>query len=392
MRLRVARVVLPDRVADDVVVTIHGGRIERIGAGDREPPASHAYANATLLPGVIDVHVHGSGGWRIGADGSQDEAVAGMRRSLAASGVTAFLPTIGTTTDDVTLAALDSIARAVSEDALAAAGARVLGSHLEGPYLNPKRKGAMRADLMRLPEPTHFESLWQAARGTLRYLTLAPELPGAEPLVATLREREVFVSAGHTDALAAQMLHAFDRGVQGVTHLFNAMRGLHHREPGVAGAALVRDDVWVELIGDGIHVHPDVMRLVFRQKGANRVAIVSDTGRYAGMPSGTYEEPHRTVVVDGMRCAYPDGTLAGSASPMNRNLQLLHHELGLPWTDIAVMTAANPAAMLGLQDRIGSIEVGKDADLVVLDDTGTVALTLVRGDVAYDAKEEVRPT
>lgn len=391
--IRAARVVLTDDVVLDAVVTIENGKITQIASAEPGREVSLDLPSATLLPGVIDVHVHGSGGWRIGSGDNQDRELAGMRRALAGNGVTGFLPTIATASDQVTTEALDSVRRAMevpSDDG--AYGAMVLGSHLEGPYLNPKRKGAMQPEFIRLPDRTHFERLSQASGGTLEYLTMAPELPGASALIESVRERGVFVSAGHTDATADETHRAFAQGVQGVTHLFNAMRGLHHREPGVVGAALAAPSAWVELIGDGIHVHPDVMRLAIAVKGSKRVVIVSDAGRYAGLPPGRYEEAHRTVIVDGLRCTLPDGTLAGSASPMNRNLMLLHHELGLPWTAVAAMTATNPASMLGIEQETGSLGVGKRADLIALDDHGRVLLTLVRGRIAHRADEPAQST
>jgi N-acetylglucosamine-6-phosphate deacetylase len=390
LRLRVGRIALPDGVLEDGVVSVRDGRIAEIAPAGAGAVATHHFPHAVLLPGAIDVHVHGCGGWRIGAEEAQDEALDGMGRALARTGVTSFLPTIATTLDEIAKDALRAIARRMRDQAGASPprGAHVVGSHLEGPYLNPRRKGAMREDRMRAPDLAHFETLWTASEGTVRYLTLAPELDGAERLVQRLRELGVFVSAGHTDALASQLHTAIAFGVQGVTHLFNAMRGLHHREPGVVGAALAAPDLWIELIGDGVHVHPDVMRLVLRLKGPERVAIVSDTGRYAGMPSGRYEEPERTIVVDDVRCSFPDGTLAGSASPMHRNLLLLHRDLGLGWSEIARISAANPATMLGIDGDTGRIEAGKLADLIVLGDDGQIHLTLVRGRPAYVREEE----
>lgn len=394
LTIRAARITLPNNVLEDGIVSIRNGRIESITPAAEAAAGtiySFSFPRATLLPGAIDLHVHGSSGWRIGSGAPQEEVLVGMSQSLARSGVTAFLPTIATATDEILTETVKSVARLIQTQNknIRLSGAEILGSHLEGPYLNPRRKGAMRADLMQLPNQDHFELFWEASEGTIRYLTLAPELPGAQVLVHQLVERNIFVSAGHTDALASQMYQAFAEGVKGITHLFNAMRGLHHREPGVVGAALNASEVWVELIGDGIHVHPTVMRLAIELKGTAQVAIVSDAGRYAGQASGAYVEKDRTVIVEGVRCSFPDGTLAGSASPMNRNLMLLHRELGLSWPEIARMTAVNPAIMLGIESRKGSLEVGKEADIIVLDDTGNIQLTLVRGQIAYTANEEV---
>jgi len=391
-------VVLERAVLHDAVVVVADGRIESIGplgtTLDTGLPTLR-FPTGTLLPGMIDIHVHGHGGWRIGADEQPEDSVRGMAHALAATGVTGFLPTIATATDDVTRAALAAIG-SLSEDVVHGGsrgastpqrGARIFGSHLEGPYLNPVRKGAMRADLMRRPEVAHFTRLWEAAQGTVRYLTLAPELEGAGALIDHLVKEGVVVSTGHTDATAAQTHDAFARGVRSVTHLFNAMRGLHHREPGVVGAALTAGAHMVEVIADGVHVHPDVLRIAIAAKGVSRVTVVSDTGRYAGMPSGTYHETERTIVVDGVRCAYPDGTLAGSASPMHRNVALLRDAVGCSWTEIAAMTATNPAELLGIGHRTGRIAVGHDADLFVLNDRDVPACTLVRGTLVHQVAD-----
>ncbi len=391
--VRAGRVVLERDVLRDGVVVVEDGRISAVApsaAGLAAGLPTLDFPTGTLLPGMIDLHVHGHGGWRVGSEDAPAEAVRGMRRALAATGVTGFLPTIATASDEVMLDAVRAVAEQTDRRVLGEpegvggapdpdGGARVLGSHLEGPYLNPVRKGAMRGDLMRRPDVAHFERAWEASEGTVRYLTLAPELDGADELIDHLVARGIVVSAGHTDATAAQTRDAFARGVRSVTHLFNAMRGLHHREPGVVGAALTSGAPMVELIADGVHVHPDVLRLAIAAKGADRVVVVSDTGRYAGMASGTYEEPGRTVVVDGVRCAYPNGTLAGSASPMHRNVALLRDAVGRTWPEIAAMTATNAAALLGLGHRTGRIAKGLDADLFVLDDGGDVSCTLVRG-------------
>ena len=171
------------------------------------------------------------------------------------------------------------------------------------------------------------------------------------------------------------------------TYLFNAMRGIHHREPGVAGAALAHPQVWVELIGDGIHVDPAVMRLAIRAKGVERVAVITDGGSFTGHPEGTFEEGERVVTVKDGKVALPDGTLAGSASPMNRNCLVLAEKVGMSWPEIAQMTSANPAKILGIEDRKGSLEVGKDADMVAVAANGDVLLTVVRGRIIYQKGE-----
>ncbi|MFA5551193.1 MAG: amidohydrolase family protein, partial [Trueperaceae bacterium] len=237
------------------------------------------------------------------------------------------------------------------------------------------------------PDLQEFEQVWEAAGGTVRYVTLAPELPGATQFIERLTALGVHVSAGHTDALAHEMQDAYAAGLKGVTHLFNAMRGVHHREAGVAGWSLAHGPSWAELIGDGVHVNPTVMRLAIRAKGAERVAIITDAGAFTGLPNGLYHEGYRTVsVLDGV-CTLDDGTLAESMSPMNRNCMVLLNHVGATWEQVATMTSLVPATMLGLADSRGSLEAGKDADLTVLNAQGEVLLTAVRGRVVYRREE-----
>lgn len=387
--LKAARVVTPQGVLPDTTVVVQDQRIAWMGTGS--PPAAprvHDLGDATLLPGFIDVHVHGGGGWRVG-DQPEDgrDAVAELSRFLATTGVTGFLPTLSTAEPQVTL----QVARQVGQlTGIDLQGADVLGTHLEGPYLNPRKKGAQREDLIRPPSAAEFHSIWRASGGTIRYMTIAPEMEGAPEFIRLLTELGVFASAGHSDATAAQMKIGFEAGIQGATHLFNGMRGLHHREPGVVGAALAQDGVWVELIADGVHVHPTALRVAIRAKGIERVVVITDAGAYAGMPDGVHNEGYRVVTVKGGWCTLPDGTIAESTSPMNRNCMILKEQVGLGWVEIARVTALNPATLLGLQQRRGSIEVGKDADLTVLGPSGETLLTTVRGRVVHDAARLVR--
>ncbi len=379
------RVVTPEGVIEGATVKIQDGRIQAVRpAGAPEGGASPgriALEGATLLPGFIDVHVHGGGGWRVGTNQDpQRDTIVEMSRFLATTGVTGFLPTLSTASDDDMEATVRQVAAVVGKEL---PGADVLGTHLEGPYLNPEKKGAQREELMQPPSRERFLRHWEASGGTIRYMTLAPELEGALELVALLNELGVFASAGHSNALGHEMERAFDAGVRGATHLFNGMRGIQQREPGVAGAALAHPTAWVELIGDGVHVHPTVMRLAIRAKGARGVVIVTDAGAFTGLPDGVYDEGVRVVTVKHGRCLLPDGTLAESMSPMNRNCMVLLSEVGVGWVDIARMTATNPATMLGLQERRGSIEVGKDADLTALGPDGEVLLTTIRGRVVH---------
>src|SRR5690554_2445723 len=265
-----ASAVLPDGVLEDARVLIQDGVITGIHGPtdqfilqDGPPVLELDFGAGRLLPGFIDLHVHGGAGRRIAAEEEAGhDAVAAVSRYLATTGTTAFLPTLATAPDDVLFGTLEEISGLTDSDT---AGARVLGAHLEGPYLNPVRKGAMNAELFRDPSPAHFHKLPDASQDTIRYVTLAPERAGALEFIAVLSARGIIASAGHTDATAGLMEEAFAAGLSVVTHLFNAMRGIHHREPGVAGVALTRPGITVELIADGYHVDPVVMSLAIRR-------------------------------------------------------------------------------------------------------------------------------
>ncbi|MFA7460443.1 MAG: amidohydrolase family protein, partial [Trueperaceae bacterium] len=309
LAITATRVVTPSGVLQGATLLTSGRHIKSIqsAAGAAlDPGTTHlTFENATLLPGFIDLHVHGGGGWRVGVDShllgqpAQDsDPLIELSRFMASTGVSAFLPTLSTASRDDMLTTVRQVRRLVGADL---PGADVLGTHLEGPYLNVNRKGAQREDLIRAPDLQEFEQVWEAAGGTVRYVTLAPELPGATQFIERLTALGVHVSAGHTDALAHEMQDAYAAGLKGVTHLFNAMRGVHHREAGVAGWSLAHGPSWAELIGDGVHVNPTVMRLAIRAKGAERVAIITDAGAFTGLPNGLYHEGYRTVsVLDGV--------------------------------------------------------------------------------------------
>lgn len=386
-----ARVVIPQAVLQNATVVCEGGRITQVlpeGASSAGLPGQHLHlADATLLPGFVDLHVHGGGGWRVGVANdlqgtatAYTDSLAEMARFMATTGVTGFLPTLSTSSAEDMTRTARQVANLVGKDL---PGADVLGTHLEGPYLNISKKGAQRGEYIRPPSRAEFEPIWQASDGTIRYLTIAPEVEGATEFISWLSSLGIFVSAGHTDALASDMQRAAAAGLKGATHLFNAMRGIHHREPGVAGWSLANDDTWVEIICDGVHVHPTIIRMAIRAKGAGKVAAITDAGAFTGMPNGVYDEGYRQVTVKDGICTLEDGGLAESMSPMNRNCMVLLNEVGATWQEIALMTAYVPARILGLDDRRGSIEVGKDADLTALDARGGVLLTAVRGRVVH---------
>ena len=384
--IRNADIYLPDRVLEGGSVYVSGGRIARICGPEEPPPAPDGADDVwdagglALVPGFVDVHVHGGGGADVMEAAEDGEAIGRIARFHAAHGTTSWLATTMTAPRDELARAAEGVARAM-ERGVAAGGAEVLGIHLEGPFINPRRAGAQNPALIRPFDREEMEELLERSRGSVRLVTLAPECGDALRGIGMLRERGVTVSIGHSEADAETVRQAIEAGASHVTHLFNAMGPLHHREPGIAGTALLRDELTVELICDGFHVHPDVVRLVFAAKRRDRIALVTDAIAAAGMPDGDgYQLGGLPVTVkEGKAVLRDGGNLAGSCLTMDRALKQTVAFTGLTLAEVLPALTINPARQIGADDRKGSIEVGKDADLVALGPDLSVVRTYVRG-------------
>jgi N-acetylglucosamine-6-phosphate deacetylase len=378
---RDVRLPTPDGLAHGWLETA-GAQIARLGTGS--PPTSNATAvdgrGLTLLPGFIDVHTHGALGYEV-----MDADVGGLARMagfLAQHGVTSFLPTTWTGSRERTWAALQSIAEAMRRGRPPGTP-RVRGGHLVGPFLYPVRAGAQDPAHMVPPQPGELERYLDL--GIVRLMTLAPELPGNAPVLDELRRRGITASAGHTDATYPQMVAAVERGVRHATHTYNAMRPLHHRDPGTVGACLTIDALRCELIADGHHVEPAAMDVLVRARGRDAVVLVSDAVRPTGLPEGTYPLDDRMVEVSGGAVRLADGGLAGSVLTLDRGLRNLAAATGRELAELWPAAGANAAASIGVADRKGRLAAGLDADLVLLDGDGTVMATVVEGEPAYVA-------
>lgn len=339
-------------------VEIVDGRISAVGLAG---PNGRGIA----APGFVDLQVNGFGGIDF-----LDSDAAGYRRAgeaLLETGVTAYLPTFITAPEEQLLAAIDE----VPVDAVTP---RILGVHLEGPFLAPGRLGTHPPLARRDPDPALLERL--LASGRIRLMTLAPELEGADELIELLLRRGVAVSCGHTDATAEEAQAAFGQGVRTVTHLFNAMRPLRHRDPGIAGAALARDDVVVQIILDGVHLAPETAQLVWRA-AAGRVALVTDAVSGAGVQDGSYSLGGFEVKIRDGVARGPDGQLAGSVLTMIEAVRNLH-ALGVPLEKALEAASTVPASVLGLRD-VGRLAPGGPADVVVVDDNLRIERVLVGG-------------
>lgn len=359
-----------------------GAQISGLGAGP--PPTAVAGVQTvdgrglTLLPGFIDVHTHGALGFEV-MDADVD-GLAAMAGFLVRHGVTSFLPTTWTAARDRTLAALESVAAAMRRPRPPGT-ARILGAHMEGPYLNPVRAGAQDPAHMAPPEPGELERFLDL--GIVRLMTIAPELPANAAVLDELTRRGITASAGHTDATYEQMIAAVDRGVRHATHTYNAMRPLHHRDPGTVGACLTLDALRCELIADGHHVEPAAMDVLFRARGRDAVVLVSDAVRPTGLPEGTHQLDDRTVEVRDGTVRLPDGGLAGSVLTLDRALRNLAAATGQDPAELWPTASANAARSIGVDDRKGRLDAGMDADLVLLDGEATVQAVVVEGEPAY---------
>ena len=357
-------------VADDGTVAA----IEPLDPAAPLPPGTLGGPSSRVLPGLVDIQVNGAFGHDF-ADPAAD--IATICRRLPELGVTAFVPTIVTSPPAAYAAALANLRRAARPGE-----ARVLGAHVEGPFISPAHPGTHDPALLRLPDVGEAAA-WLAA-GDIRCLTLAPELPGALELVRFLTDRGVRVSMGHTDATWADAEAAVGAGASLVTHLFNAMRPLRHRDPGVAGHALATR-LPVGVIGDGHHLAFEMLRLIARVKAPDELYLVTDALAGLGMPPGRYLLAGREYVSDGTCGRLPDGTLSGSLLPLNLAIRNLVERVGLDPAVAVRMATLNPARALGIDAEIGRVEPGRTADLVVVDEGWAVEATVAGGALAYQA-------
>jgi N-acetylglucosamine-6-phosphate deacetylase len=369
-------------------VAIAGANIASVATGETTLPLGNDIAaldatGCVVLPGFIDVHVHGA----MGADtmDADPAALAQMARFAAQHGVTAFLPTTMTANAAATLAAVQAVAAAGERPH--PNGAVSLGVHLEGPFISPRFPGAQPAAAIRPPDLAEFETL--CAAGPVRMITLAPEIPGALALVRKARSAGIVVVTGHTAATYAECEAGIAAGVTQATHTYNAMTGLHHREPGTLGSVLSNDHVYAQLIADNIHVHPAAMTILARCKGIGRTILITDAIRAVGLAPGRYDLGGQAVTVTASaagrpgECRLADGTLAGSVLTLERGLANFNAASGLNVTETWPTTSLTPATALGLEGTRGKLEAGYVADMTLLDEAGEVVATVVLGRVVY---------
>ena len=366
------RAFVDGKIQERTLVTIQDEQIVDV-ATVPQPPSGVTATNDLIVPGFIDLHVHGGDGADF-MDGA-DEAVGRVTAFHARNGTTALAATTLSGSRADLRGAVLSILRASK---VRARGAQICGIHLEGPYINAQRAGAQNLSSIRPADIQEIDALYGDGSQLRWMITVAPEIEGVRALIEHFRNRIVF-SLGHTAADYGEAVAALEWGATHFTHLFNAMTGMHHREPGVVGAALVSVEATAELIADGIHVHPAVLRVATRAM-PNRIALITDAVRASGMPAGRYKlyEHEFSVTADGA-ARLSDGTLAGSTLTMNRAVQNMVELAGLPIEMVIPLATEVPARILGVSERKGKIARGYDADLVVLTPKFDVARVLVRG-------------
>jgi N-acetylglucosamine-6-phosphate deacetylase len=375
--LSAKHLITANAIIDQPLITVDCGTIVDISSrkATESTGPTHDFEDATLSAGLLDIHMHGAIGHDV-MEGTTD-ALRTISKFLAQHGVTEYLATTVTAAMEFTLHALDGIASHI-ERKPADDEARLRGVHLEGPFLSHVKRG-MHPPQFILPPSVHvLNRLWEAARGHIMLMTIAPENPGAVETIARANELGIRCSIGHSNANTAEALDALKAGAVSATHTYNAMRSLDHREPGILGVVLDRDNVYADLICDGIHVAPEMIRLWFKAKGPERAILITDSLPATGMPNGVYNVGGTTVHVKDGRCTTDTGVLAGSVLTLDRAVRKLQEFTGADLPTAVRLAWRNPARMLGLSD---DLILGADANFNVYDAHGRRQQTILRGKV-----------
>ena len=377
------RVMTPDRVILDGVVLVEGAKILEVGSRravrfSRDEFQVVGHSQQLLAPGFIDVHTHGAMGRDV-MEGT-DEALEVISRFLAGHGTTSFLATTVTASPIATLQAVEALGSQVDRPL---PGARMLGLHLEGPFINPEKRGAHTAKYIRRPSTLIFDQLLACSSHQIKLITVAPEVEGGLELIRFARAKGVVVSLGHSNATLEETMAAIALGAGNATHTFNAMRPFSHRDPGILGAVLTAPEIWAELIADGVHVSPAAINLCIQCKSARRILLISDAVSATGMPEGQYRLSDIEITLSGGICRTREGQLAGSTLTQDQALRNMVRWSHLPLEAVLGMLTRNPAQSLGIAESKGTLAEGRDADMVLLDRNLRVHTTIIQGEVSH---------
>jgi N-acetylglucosamine-6-phosphate deacetylase len=375
-----ARLYTPTQAIESPVVIIEDDRIVSASSRETSPVPMGArrldFPGMVLAPGFIDIHIHGGGGHDVME--SDDDAIAVIERHMVRHGVTSYLPTTVTAPLKRTLTALEHMGRRISNRTSSSDRAFALGIHLEGPFISHAKRGVHPAQHLLKPSIDIFDRFWQAASGTIRMMTIAPELPGAQETIRYTSGLGVHASLGHSDASYEETTTAIVAGASHATHTFNAMRPLGHRDPGILGAVLTDLRVSADIIADGLHLAPSIVKLVLAAKGPDQSILITDAISATGMPDGKYSLGDIEVEVKGPRCDF-QGKLAGSVLTLDQAVRNVMSFAEWSLQQTVHLVTLNPARLLGIAGQRGMIAAGYVADLVVLTPGGEVVKTFVAG-------------
>jgi N-acetylglucosamine-6-phosphate deacetylase len=377
-----AQLLTPDKTIDHPVLVVEDERIVALGSREQlSIPAGarhHDFPNEILAPGFIDIHIHGGSGHDVMELDSA--ALATIERGMVKHGVTSYLPTTVTAPLPDTLRSLEHLGKALTRKS-EPGRSRPLGIHLEGPFISHAKRGVHPPENLLRPSPKILRQFYEVSGGTVRMMTIAPEIEGGVETIAEASTLGIHISLGHSNATFAEANAGIEAGARHATHTFNAMRPLDHREPGILGAVLSDDRVTADLIADGLHVDPAVIKIFLRAKGLDRTILITDAISATGMPDGKYKLGGFEVVVKGNRCDL-DGKLAGSVLTLDRAVRNVMKFVPLPLEDAIRLVTLNPARAIGITNTHATLAAGRIADIVVLTPSGEVVTTMAAGQFA----------
>lgn len=375
------KIVTPFRVVNNGAIVIEDGMISQIGKASEIRIQEHYevidVSQKILTPGFVDLLVHGGGG--AGFADENHNSIKTASEYFLRNGSTTILASLFAKPEQQLLDDLHRMAKYIKANP----STNIYGIHMEGPFLNPGLKGAMNEDYLWEPTVEGWEKLWKASEGLIKIMTIAPELTGASDVMRAAAKRGVVLSIGHSMATYAEIEVAIDNGAAHVTHIFNAMRPFHHRNPGVILGSLLKNELKIELIADKYHVHPAVMELLLKLKGASGIILITDSIRAGGMHEGEYEFADQKVFMKDNKAYLQDGTLAGSTLTLNIAIRNLVESANTKLTDAVRMASLNGAKVLNIEHHKGILAVGKDADIAVLNERFEVEMTILNGKVVH---------
>jgi len=376
-------IITPFREVQNGSIVISEGKIYELGKSvDVKIPDDCELIDVSgriVCPGFVDLLVHGGAGHGFADD--NEESIDIISSYFLEHGSTTVLASLFAKPTEFLLNDLQRVAAYIKNNP----DSNIKGIHMEGPYLNKEFKGAMNEDYLWMPSIESWNQIWEASKGQIKIMTIAPELPGAIEIMREAANKGVVLSIGHSMASYAEIEIAIDNGAAHVTHIFNAMQPFHHRNPGVILGSLLRNELKIELIADTLHVHPAVMELLLKLKGSNGIILVSDSIRAGGMHAGEYEFADQKVFMKESKAYLEDGTLAGSTLTLNKAVKNMVETANAKITEAVRMASLNGAKVINMDHQKGILAAGKDADIVVLDERYNVEMTILNGQIAFQA-------